>query len=115
VGNNSLKHTLDTTPAILTYIIEWVWAPILGFSVFTFLRLLGLEERVEGDKSEDDTRHAVHSTRLGGCESRVSDLDDKNREDHTRILEKIDKHHAQVTERLDRIISTIRNNGRGTK
>lgn len=78
---------------VILFILEWLWVPVLTLVLWMVKKVF-----------VQDTKSAVLEKRVESVEDRCNTADERNEAAHQRIIDKIDRHHASVMERLDRLL-----------
>lgn len=94
---------------ILDRLLDWSWAIVLGvfgLLIWVFKWLFGHVSRssdVASRLSAFDLRIALLEQRWVMIETKLTDLNDRRREDRLEILARIDKHNEIIYKKLDEL------------
>lgn len=81
---------------MLTLILEWIWAPIVGAMLWLAQRVIALENKHKDDKADTDRKLAVDQVEISNLKNKMDHLEHKNTVEHTEIKELVHDHHKQV-------------------
>jgi hypothetical protein len=83
-----------------------------GVLVWLVKRVLSFERHVAERRSVINERLAIVTTNLENLEQRQINMDERNTAEHNQIETLLQGHHQTITQRLDGIVTAIRNGGR---
>lgn len=83
-----------------------------GVLVWLVKRVLSFERHVAERRSVINERLAIVTTNLENLEQLQIKMDERNTAEHNQIETLLQGHHQTITQRLDGIVTAIRNGGR---
>lgn len=98
----------EHTP-VVTFMLEWVWAPMVVALAWVGNRLLNLEARHRELHGMSIRENAIMQNNQQHIVRRLDELEARNLEAHNKMSERLDKHHSAISGRVDDLIKLIRN------
>lgn len=104
--------------SLFSKLIEWIWLPVIGglISVYQRLdgrlirlatetdsRLDGMKSRIDEHRSDEDKRLTLLDQHYINIENKLTEYDNRRREDRQEIMDRIERHSVMIYSKIDRL------------
>lgn len=100
---------MEESTSILWKILDYAWMVFIAVIAHLYKKQSDLDDQFAEHEKSAERELGVIESRVNNLTDTLAKIDERNEETHSRIVQKIDRHHETIMAQLLKILDRVNN------